>query len=52
MRDVLNVARHFLTGKLPTEHAVNALRGRPMASNGKLRSSTLTLKSEKKERAK
>ncbi|HFD3781106.1 TPA: hypothetical protein ACF4EW_002623 [Pseudomonas aeruginosa] len=37
MRYVLSVARHYLTGKLTTEHAVYALRERPVAvaSKGK-----------------
>jgi len=37
MRYALSVARHFLTSKLTTEHAVYALRKRPVAvvSKGK-----------------
>lgn len=37
MRYVLSVARHYLTGKLTTEHAVYAMRERPVAvaSKGK-----------------
>ncbi|WP_428554694.1 hypothetical protein [Pseudomonas edaphica] len=31
MRYVLSVARHYQTGKLTTEHAVYALRKRPVA---------------------
>lgn len=35
---VLSVARHYLTGKLATKHAVYALRERPVAvaSKGKI----------------
>lgn len=37
MRYLLSVARHYLTGKLTTQHAIYALRKRPaaVASKGK-----------------
>jgi hypothetical protein len=35
MRYVLSVARHYLTGKLTTKHAVYALRKRPVVVTSK-----------------
>lgn len=41
MRYVLSVARHYLTGKLTTEHAVYALSKRPLAVASKGKTSVI-----------